>query len=415
MKVISENQIAEYLSLIQNKGLLDQDDSSLIVFDLGVMRDRVSRIESSFGENAFHAIAVKSNPLRFALKELAGLGVGLEAASIGEVLMASQAGLPPERIVFDSPAKTRQELQYLQDSFPGIRVNCDSLAELNRIPKGTTSLAIGLRVNPIVSGKTHESMNVGSARSKFGESISNRSGIIDHCCQWDALDCLHFHIGSQHQDFSPVVEACNKILDLADEINAKVKGKIERIDIGGGFPVNYDGVPFLIEDYAERLKRECPRLFSGQYQIITEFGRYVHANAAFVASRIEYVKQNPIGKTVVIHVGADMFLRECYNPGSWFHKISTLNSDFVIKEGATTKTDIAGPLCFGGDFIQRGAELPNVSSDDWVVIQDVGANSFSLWSRHCSRPFPKVVSIDSGTAIVEKSRESLESVVSFWN
>ena len=229
------------------------------------------------------------------------------------------------------------------------------------------------------------------------------------------MDCLHFHIGSQHQDFSPVVRACELILDLADEINAKIPGKIRCMDIGGGFPVNYDGVPFLIEGYAARLIKECPRLFNGQYQIITEFGRYVHANAAFVASRIEYVKQNPIGKTVIIHVGADMFLRECYNPGSWFHKMSTLGADFAIKKGSSSATDVAGPLCFGGDYIQRSVLLPDVSPDDWLAIHDVGANSFSLWSRHCSRPFPKVIAIDAGIVSVKKDRESLESVVSFWN
>ena len=110
-----------------------------------------------------------------------------------------------------------------------------------------------------------------------------------------------------------------------------------------------------------------------------------------------------------------MFLRECYNPGSWFHKISTLGTDFMIKKGPSSATDVAGPLCFGGDYIRRGVLLPDVSPDDWLAIHDVGANSFSLWSRHCSRPFPKVIAMDAGFASVKKERESLESVISFWS
>jgi len=49
----------------------------------------------------------------------------------------------------------------------------------------------------------------------------------------------------------------------------------------------------------------------------------------------------------------------------------------------------AGPLCFAGDIIAPGVRLPFVvCQGDYVVLKDAGANTLSLWSRHCSRQAP---------------------------
>ena len=116
--------------------------------------------------------------------------------------------------------------------------------------------------------------------------------------------------------------------------------------------------------------------------MITEFGRYVHAHAGWVATRVEYVKEAPNDRQIaIVHVGADMFLRECYNPNDWQHKHFVIEKNFAKKtdSGAVT-VDFAGPLCFGGDFVIRNSKLPKVEAGDWLIIQDVGANSFSLLS-----------------------------------
>ena len=69
-----------------------------------------------------------------------------------------------------------------------------------------------------------------------------------------------------------------------------------------------------MEEYRNALNARFPELFTGEFKLITEFGRYVYANSGWVASRVEYVKDGASIKTALIHVSADMFLRECYNP-----------------------------------------------------------------------------------------------------
>ena len=429
LKLKSENHVRAALVASREQGLIDEADTSVIFIDMDIIDDRVSRLKAEFPSSTLHAVAIKSNPLASVLKFLVQLDTGLEAASLSEVKMAVDAGASLNRIVFDSPAKTRQEIEYLQKYYPGIRINADSLDELKRYPTRDSKLRLGLRVNPNVSSKTIDSMNVSGAYTKFGQLMSGSNDpIIDSCLRWQDLDCLHFHIGSQHESFEPVFAAANRVVDLAETINqAAGYSKIKTIDIGGGFPVNYSaGPPFEIEEYAIGLRDHCPRLFDGTYNLITEFGRYVHAHAGWVATRIEYVKETLSGKQIaIVHVGADMFLRECYNPDDWHHNHFVLNPDFSAKAisaksendagAGVASTDFAGPLCFGGDFVIRQSKLAEVAEEDWLVVLDVGANTFALWSRHCSRPFPKVIQIRGREFAIAKPRESYESIAQFWN
>ena len=64
------------------------------------------------------------------------------------------------------------------------------------------------------------------------------------------------------------------------------------IDIGGGLPVDYnhDESNHMPAKYAEQLRAEVPRLFSGDFEVLTEMGRWVVATSGWFVSRIEYTK-----------------------------------------------------------------------------------------------------------------------------
>lgn len=427
MKLIAQQDFSKYYKLAVRNKLLEDDDTLAIFFDLSILEDRVNILKHNFPSDSNHAIAIKTNPLSFILKYLVESGCGLEAASATEVLLACNAGLANQKIVFDSPAKTESEIKQLKQDCSNLHINADSLSELNLYSKHGSGFTLGLRINPAIKNDAISYMNVSGEESKFGEGLHRKEDIISAFMEWDDLVCLHIHSGSQYSDLDPCVEAISLVVDLAKEINdislnKNGKKKITTIDIGGGFPVNYflNEKPFNIESYVGKLKQACPELFSGEYKLITEFGRFVHANAAWAVSNIEYVKPAAEMSNIITHAGADMFLRECYNPGDWHHELQILNSDGELKEDShKAKMNIGGPLCFGGDFIDRNRQLPKVSPGDKLVIQDVGANSFSLWSRHCSRPFPKVIAyrseLNGEDMRVTKQRESVNKIIEFWS
>ena len=123
----------------------------------------------------------------------------------------------------------------------------------------------------------------------------------------------------------------------------------------------------------------------GSVELVTEFGRALHAGCASAMSRVEYVKHVDGADVAVIHLGADFLMRPAYVPDAWRHRFGLLDGDGAVRDGDVGPWTIAGPLCFAGDVIGRGVPLPPVRPGDRIVIHDVGAYTLSMWSRHCSR------------------------------
>jgi diaminopimelate decarboxylase len=414
------SEYGKYYQLAVTRGFIQPEDTVIIFYDYSILKNRLEILKGLLSTNALHTVAIKANPLLHTLKFINKQGFGLEAASMGEVQLALAANCDPAKIVFDSPAKTEAEIQYIATHYPDVYLNANSIEELKIFSKFNL-VQFGLRINPQISVDSVSYLNVSGDYSKFGVLVSNEKEIIEACLHQPGLTGLHVHSGSQYQNLKPTTEGIKKILDLTEKINSLHSGKIKIIDIGGGFPVNYhqDENPYEIEVFFEKLQQECPALFNGQYKIITEFGRYYHANAGWVLSDVAAVKNIDNTQVVTLQVSADMFVRECYNPNDWYHEIFVCNQNGALKTSTNPHaTDITGPLCFGGDYITRNRSLPEIDTGDKVIIADSGANSFSLWSRHCSRNFPKVIAYsskkDGEEMTVIKERETFEEILRFW-
>ena len=65
--------------------------------------------------------------------------------------------------------------------------------------------------------------------------------------------------------------------------------------------------------------------------------------------------------------------------------------------------NIAGPLCFAGDYLARNIELPTITEGDWLLIPNIGANTYGFWARHCSRVVPKLLGIDLQGSVTQWS------------
>jgi diaminopimelate decarboxylase len=408
-------------------GLAGAKDTALIVYDMDRIRARALEAVAAFPAGALHAVAVKANPLPPVLRMLRALapGLGLEAASLPELRLALDAGFEPGRILFDSPAKTEAELDFALRA--GVHLNADNFQELERIDRWTAAHGaprggVGLRVNPVVGEGAVAATSVAGAASKFGvPADACRPAILDAFARRPWLTALHAHVGSQGCSLAQLCAGARAIFALAREINAAAPGRVRTLDIGGGLPATYDDAhpKPSIGDYAEALRAACPGLWTGGFALCTEFGRAVHANAAFAASRVEYVKDHGGAPIAVIHLGADMFLRPCYNPADWRHDVLAAHPDGRLKDGPDVDQRVAGPLCFQGDFPARSARMPVLSQGDWALVRDAGAYTLSMWSRYNSRQIPKVLGFrrteDGGLAFeVLRERESVEDVLRFW-
>lgn len=399
--------------------LLAEEDTTIIWIDEDVLQAKVSQLQTSFPPSTLHAVAIKSNPLVKVLEQLVTWGVGLEAASMGEMALAKAAGCPNDRLVFDSPAKTQQEIREVITTYKGCYLNADNLEELDRIPHDA-AVKVGLRINMGKNVTGVQYLNVSERYSKFGAPIHEREQIVAAVRAHPRVTGLHIHSGSQMDQLEQSVANISSLIQLANAINEAQPGKIRWIDIGGGLPVDYHNPSQdALAEYVALLEVHCPQLFDGSYQVITELGRWVHAQAGWTATRVEYVKPTDEGGVAVIHAGADLFLRECYTPGTWYHGLQVLDTAGAQKSRRHQREyTLAGPLCFGGDIVDRERLLPEISAGDWIIIEDTGANSFALWSRHCSRAFPKVLACKAMGNRMEmnilRRRESFKDIIHFW-
>lgn len=411
------------LSAALRAGALTEEEPLCLLYDLDMLRANLAALAGAFPAGTIHALAVKACPLAALLGEARGLGFGAECASEGELELGLRLGFPPERILFDSPAKTRPEIARALDA--GVTLNIDNPQELERVAarvagQSTRSRStIGLRVNPQVGAGAIAMSSTASRGSKFGVPLEEqRAAVLDAFRRHEWLRGLHVHVGSQGCPLELMVAGARRVVDLALEIQALRGRPVELLDIGGGLPVDYahDALEARYAGYAAALREGVPELFSGAFQLATEMGRHVFARSGWAASRVEYTKEAGGRRIAVIHAGADLFVRAAYLPEIWSHRVTVHDAGGAPKEGPRAPWDVAGPLCFSGDLIARGVELPAIEPGDIVVVHDAGAYTLSMWSRYNSRRAPAVLGYEGEPARIRvlKERESLDDLLRFW-
>lgn len=361
--------------------LLNEEDTSVMLVHLPRLKERLKHLSSCFSKDVQHSIAVKTNPHPEVLAQLVKWGYGLEAASLEEVRLAQDAGCPGSKIIFDSPVKTRAEIALVCHE-PKMLVNVNSIEELARFPQEVLC-TLGIRVNPQVHTGAPEMFDVSKNESKFGVAVTERTQIIEAALSYP-VSALHIHSGSQMKDLEVQRVALESLRDLAHEINTHLPGKISVLDIGGGLPSESMKDQTKMKAYGSLVTE----VFKGcSFKLVTEFGQWVHAEAGFALSRIEY-KLAP--NRLFIHLGADFFMRDAYTTPRSF-PLSVWNSNGNEYRGEKAAFDLAGPLCFAGDYLAHGALIdPSVQEGDYLVVDHTGANTYGLWSRHCSRSVPSL-------------------------
>ncbi len=395
------------------------------LIDLDHIDAAFAQLSSAFASDheVLHAVACKAVPLRPLLRLYAEAGAGCEVASPGELELALAAGFTPDRIVFDSPAKTWTELRRAVEL--GVSMNIDNLEELARLDTlleerhttaaapgtaapalaseatpapasaGTTTLTpavgsaypaptsarIGIRINPQSGTGTIGALSTATQTSKFGIGLTDegsRAAVIEAYLSRPWLTQVHVHSGSQGIGLEQAAEGVAVAVELAAEINTRAgRRQVTCIDIGGGLPVNFDGeeVTPTFADYRSALETRIPELFD--FDIVTEFGRALLAKAGTILTRVEYAKTTGGRRIAMTHAGVQVATRTAYAPADWPLRILPFDPQGRPKIAEAVPTDVAGPACFAGDLLARDRMLPGLDAGDLVAVPDTGAYYFS--------------------------------------
>src|ERR1700694_2895196 len=222
--------------------------------------------------------AVKANSSLAILALLAKAGAGFDIVSGGELFRVLKAGGDASRVVFSGVGKTAGEIEYALAN--GIHsFNCESEAELALIDamaarRGVTA-GFAIRVNPDVDAATHPYISTGMSRHKCGIAICEAMAVYDRSRQFRnlAAEGVSCHIGSQILDPSPIRQAVDKVLALANALRAEGH-PIRHLALGGGLGISYragEKAP-LIGEFIESLRE---RLLESGLRVMVEPGRSI--------------------------------------------------------------------------------------------------------------------------------------------
>jgi diaminopimelate decarboxylase len=411
------------------QGLVSEAEPVVGLLDVTGIERSATALHAAFatpGVAVTHTFAVKAASLVPVLALLGECGLGAEVASPGELALARAAGIPADRTVLDSPAKTVAELR--EALALGIAVNADNPQELTRIDALRAGSAtpsdspVGLRVNPQVGGGSIGAMSTATATSKFGVALRDPGAeewVLRAYAERPWLNRLHTHTGSQGVPLELMAAGVRAAYELAERINAAAgRQQVTVLDIGGGLPVNFrsDDVTPSFADYARVLRAEVPGLFDGRYGIVTEFGRSLLAKNGTVLARVEYAKSAGGRPIAVTHAGAQVATRTVFVPESWPIRVLALDGKGREKDGTPVVQDVAGPCCFAGDLVAQGRALPLLEAGDLVALLDTGAYYFSNHFAYNSLPRPAVHAYTAGadgsvTFAPVRTAQSLDELV----
>jgi diaminopimelate decarboxylase len=333
-------------------------------------------------------------------------GLWCDVASGGELHLALNAGLLPERIVLHGNAKSEAELRMALRHRVGLIV-VDSFDEIDRLKRLLAEGAgadrggqpVLVRVTPDVRGDTHAKISTGQADSKFGFAIAQVGEALARVREVEGLVLrgLHAHIGSQLLELEPFRAAATELGKL---------GSFPVWDLGGGLGVRYtreQPPPPTIEAYVEAIVQAAHAggLKRGE-RLLIEPGRALCANAGVTLYTVETVREN-VSRWVAVDGGMSDNLRPMlYGARFEAHVADRFDGD--------TRCVLAGKHCESGDVLARDASLDDPRPGDVVVTPATGAYGYAMASNYNGVTRAPVIFCRDGDARMVVRRESLDDL-----
>lgn len=396
-----------FLEEVALEDLARQYGTPLYAYSLAALNDAyLAYAQALSGLPHLICYAVKANSSLAILQHFARCGAGFDIVSGGELARVLAAGGAAGKVVFSGVGKTAAEMRMALEA--GIRCfNVESESELERLNRVAGELGksapVSFRVNPDVDPKTHPYISTGLKQNKFGVPISEAPALYRRAAEMDnvAIHGVDCHIGSQLTDLSPIADALDRVLALADSL-AVAGIKLRHIDIGGGVGIRYrDETPPDMAAYRDMLQSR----FAGRdEEIIVEPGRSLVGEAGVLLTRVEYIKQGEDKNFVIVDAAMNDLMRPALYDA--YHDI------VPVQESATPPLacDVVGPVCETGDFIGLGRRLA-VREGELLAVLAAGAYGMSMSSNYNTRPRAAEVVVSKNEIRLIRERETIEGLM----
>lgn len=330
----------------------------------------------------YYALKANSDPA--ILTYLNEQGCGFEAASAYEIDMLLRVGVQPKDIIYGTSVKPSSHIIYARRA--GVdRFAADSKEEVEKI----ASHAPGARV--FIRGIVDDSGSVFTMSERFGTPV----GTVKHLLL-QARDLglqpygISFYVGSQATHADRWSKAIHLIRPVMEEL-LEEGIKLDVINIGGGFPVNYDNhknAPQLVDivRHINEALHHLPYIPT----LIMEPGRGLVATSTVLVAEIVARNDRAGHPWLVLDAGIYNALYEAMiHQGATQYKVHPLHPPTGEVEMMTCT--LAGPTGDSLDIINRHAVLPSyIGVGDKLVFENAGAYTVTMASPFNGFPKPNL-------------------------
>lgn len=354
----------------------------------------------------------KTNPIPEVLSRIHSCSVGAEVISEYELWLALQLGVPPEKIIYNGPAKSDASIALAIEK-DILSLNVNHREEIPRIAALAEKLGRRPRVSIRVSmeGNWGGQLGIptagGEALAAFAEAQKNT-----HL----RLMGVHCHRGHTIEDQATLKQHLEQVLHFCAELHHSLGFTVEHLNIGGSIGIpsvralqtheKNQASAFLREplppDLESRLslaeyrrtavevisqffreqKQVCPRIFC-------EPGRALTGNTQHLLASVMQLRRDKDFIYGILDAGINL----CSPLPSEFHQLYRLREP-QTEHARKHVYRFVGPICHMGDTIYRAWTCSELTVNDLVLIMDTGAyfipegNSFSF-------PQPGVVALEA--------------------
>lgn len=364
-----------------------EQHDSFYLYDERRILEHTGRLKRSFPQVDF-LYSIKCNPNPHVVRAVFAQGFGADAASLGEVLLAGEAGLGKERIFFSAPGKTASDLR---TALPKSVVIADSPGELALLDQIAgelgMSVSAGVRVNPEFSFTGGAGLP-----SKFGIDEDQllhflKTASLSHV----QITGIHVHLHSQELHAPTLAAYYENMLALAERVRQALGRELEYVNMGSGMGIQFSpkdeplDVEALSRAAGERLN--AFRQAHPGTKLIIETGRYAVGKSGVYVSKVLDRKVSRGTTYLILKNTLNGFARPSVaymvgrfspedDPAPW-EPMFTCKDAFGIQtlkdEPPCEKVTLAGNLCTATDVVAEGLDLPRLDRGDVVVFTNAGA------------------------------------------
>jgi len=361
------------------KHLVKIHGAPLLLLDCNTLRGQYKKLSAALPEVVLY-FAVKSLPNAIVLATLEEEGSHFDIATHGEIKLLEQLSIAPQRTIHTHPIKRDIDIR------ASMRYGCttfvvDNLTELEKFRPYRERVGLLLRI-AFSNGDAAVDLS-----KKFGLPIEDAPDFIKKAKKLGIrIKGLSFHVGSQSKKPDAHVTAITTCATLLKKSRAGHDAPMSVLDIGGGFPIDYDGAEMDINRFCAPIRKTLQTL-PKNIHVIAEPGRFIAAPAmTCVSSVIGIAKRNAL----------DWYYLDDGIYGSFSGQIfdAAKYPIFSLNEGQHHPSVLAGPTCDSIDIIATGIPLPKLKLGDLIIAPMMGAYTSATATEFNFVPKTQIVPIN---------------------